>query len=257
MNKLDKKNEMFVLEAKKIFDDAKTYSEYELIGHLRLVKTLCKKNNKILDRRLKIATLQHILNGLSKRQIAILKWKCWDGYTRVVIGKLLGITHERVRQIENDALERFEFLIQAKESAEVNPTIELLCLNSRGYLGLKRSGINTIEQLVQLSRKDILEIKGIGLDSAQNIMQKLNEYMTRVAPSNKSFMERLPIDTLHLSNRSTNALKSNGVIIIRQLVELSVDDIYRMRGIGVKCRNEILKRKQEVMSQYKQSKAHN
>lgn len=47
--------------------------------------------------------LRYILNTLSDRERAVLKYRYVDKYTYEEIGKFIGITRERVRQIENKA----------------------------------------------------------------------------------------------------------------------------------------------------------
>jgi hypothetical protein len=47
--------------------------------------------------------LETVLSGLSKRTYEVLKQRFWKGESRTRIGDMLGLTRERVRQIESHA----------------------------------------------------------------------------------------------------------------------------------------------------------
>ena len=64
--------------------------------------------------------------------------------------------------------------------------IEELQLPVRAYNCLKRSGINSIDDLKQYSEEEIKEIKNFGKKSAQDVFQALKEKYNIVLPSVKS-----------------------------------------------------------------------
>lgn len=51
--------------------------------------------------------------------------------------------------------------------------IEILQLSKRSYNALKRSGINTVQEL--LEKEDVIQLRGVGAVSTQEISEKINE----------------------------------------------------------------------------------
>lgn len=237
------KNEQLALEARKLFIDANAYDEYEVVGYYRLIRALCKKFNKKTNRQIRIENIQEILKTFDMRKYAILRWRFWEGYTRANIGTLFGVSHERIRQIENVSLERLMPLISEHEWTENSIPIEALGLNTRGYLALKREGINTIEQLIQ---KEFLSIKGVGPGVAKIVNQKLKDLNRQLSKSKKCMLEKLPIDALEFSTRVNNALKRKGVFSVGQLLEISMDEVFKIKGIGNKGYSEVFAKKQSI-----------
>ena len=239
-------NEMLVLEAKDIFVDANEYEEYELVGYARLIRALCKRYKTKPNRQIKISNIRKILKTLDERKRNILKWRYWEGYTRISIGSLLNLTHERIRQIENASLERLRPLIIQIKCDDDNIPIEILGFKPRAYLTLKRTGINTLAQLIKLSRRELLSIKGVGPCIVEDVKQKLDNFIMEACKNKKQIFEKLPIDVLKFSTRVDTALKREGIFLVKQLREVSMEEVYRMQGIGKKRYNEVLAKKQSI-----------
>lgn len=247
------KSEMFILQAREIFIDSNDFGEYELLGYFRLIKALCKKNKTTKIAKIQIASFNEILKSLPDRTHNILKWRFWDCYTRTKIGLMLGVSRERIRQIETSVLERLEWLFENKVNThkdKMKETIEMLNLKTRGYMALKRAGINTIEQLIDICKNNLLEIKGVGKNVAQDIKLKLDGYVLRDSCSKQQSFVDLPIDSLNLSNRTNNALKRKGIYIIRQLFELSTEQVNTIKGLGKKGVSEVMRVKNEAIVRY-------
>jgi DNA-directed RNA polymerase subunit alpha len=64
--------------------------------------------------------------------------------------------------------------------------IEELQLPVRAYNCLKRSGINSVDELLKYSQEDIKEIKNFGKKSAEEVFQALKNKFNIVLPSLKS-----------------------------------------------------------------------
>ena len=64
--------------------------------------------------------------------------------------------------------------------------IEELQLPVRAYNCLKRSGINSIDELVKYSQEEIKEIKNFGKKSADEVFQALKNKFNIILPSLKS-----------------------------------------------------------------------
>lgn len=245
-----RKNDKPILEARKNFVDASEYSEYELMGYYRLVKALCKRLNEKLDDIVRIETIQKTLNDLDERTSEILRYRYFEGCTRDAIGLRLNISGERVRQIEVSVQERLKFVVFKNQVVDENDSIEVLNLNTRARLALRRVGIKTIAELMKLSYLDLSNIRGIGETTIEEIRAKLVGHMLSIELEQKISFEKLPIDMLHFNNRVNNALKSKGIYNIGQLLALSVEDIYRIKGIGEKSFNQILQKRHELVVKY-------
>jgi len=64
--------------------------------------------------------------------------------------------------------------------------IEELQLPVRAYNCLKRSGINSVDELVKYSQEEIKEIKNFGKKSAEEVFQALKNKFDITLPSSKS-----------------------------------------------------------------------
>jgi DNA-directed RNA polymerase subunit alpha len=64
--------------------------------------------------------------------------------------------------------------------------IEELQLPVRAYNCLKRSGINSVDELVKYSQEEIKEIKNFGKKSAEEVFQALKKKFDITLPSSKS-----------------------------------------------------------------------
>ena len=241
------KTKKLLLEAKKIFADACAYEEYELLGCCRLIKDVCKEQQNNLQKQIKVSDIQEMLKTLNERAYNILRWKYWEKYTARIIAKMLGISGERVRQLKMKALARFKIFIVKLESVDQSTPIEALGINSRGYWALKRAGINYIDELAKLSQKDLLNIKGVGPNTVEEVKLKLTDFMMTIVPKGRIKFEDLPIDVLKFANRFCNALKRAGVFNIQQLLSMSAEEIYCLKGIGKKGIQQIIQKKNEMM----------
>ncbi len=244
-----KLNEMFALEAKELFVDANEYDDYELVGYCRLIRALCKRYKTRPNSQIRISNIRKILKTLDGRKCYILSLRYWEGYTRIAIGDILGLTHERIRQIENASLGCLRSLIIQIKWDDGNIPIEALGLKPRAYLTLKREGINTLAKLIKLSRRELLSIKGVGPCIAEDVKQKLDDFIMEVFKNKKDIFEKLPIDVLKFSTRVDTALKRKGIFVVKQLREISMDEVYRMKGIGKKGYNEVVAKKQSIEPQ--------
>ena len=63
-----------------------------------------------------------------------------------------------------------------KQTKILELPIEEMDLSVRSYNCLKRAGINTVEDLCQKSRGDMLKVKNLGIKSIDEVIQKLESY---------------------------------------------------------------------------------
>lgn len=67
--------------------------------------------------------------------------------------------------------------------------IDILNLSTRSYNALKRNGISTTAELALLSEEDIFAMKNLGQKSAQEILNKLNDFLLGKNESSKKECE--------------------------------------------------------------------
>lgn len=252
MKNLTRKNQQLLLQARKIFIDENEYDEYELIGYCRLVKAACKKLKERPDGDVRISSIQNVLKTLDKKRWDVLRWRYWDGYTRATIGAWLGVSGERIRQLESKGFDLVKFTLN--ESSGDTTSIEALNLECSSYRALKRAGINTIEQLVKLTPKQLLGINRIGKSSFGDIKQKLIMYIQDADIEKKKLNCGTPIDVLKLSIRLENALKKAGIVSAEQLFSMSEVSICRISGVGIKGLNQIIRNKPKELTEIDEQK---
>ena len=129
--------------------------------------------------------------------------------------------------------------------------IEQLHLTNRSFNALKRAGIQTVGEALQLVESDGLgNIPALGRKSILEIEDKLAQIKSEVksltkidtiSARNDGYLS--PEDTiekLNLSNRSFNPLKRAGIRTIEQALQLiESDELQTVRGLGTKCILEI------------------
>ncbi len=78
-----------------------------------------------------------------------------------------------------EAMGKMNILVSAEEDKKVkilDMPIEEMELSVRSYNCLKRANINTVEDLTQKTREDMLKVRNLGLKSIDEVYEKLNEY---------------------------------------------------------------------------------
>ncbi len=157
---------------------------------------------------------------------------------------------------------------RAKRIYEILPDvqdtqIESLGLSNRATNALKRGGIHTVGALIQLSRKDIFELRNVGVLSREEIiaaiesviqsgklkynsMDNAQEEDPHPEPDNNRITEILSevasigLDDVPFSVRARNALSRANVQTAGELIQMSEKDIINMRNVGAQTRDEIV-----------------
>ena len=78
-----------------------------------------------------------------------------------------------------EAMGKMNILVSAEEDSKtkiLDMPIEEMELSVRSYNCLKRANINTIEDLIQKTREDMLKVRNLGLKSIEEVLEKLAEY---------------------------------------------------------------------------------
>lgn len=99
--------------------------------------------------------------------------------------------------------------------------------------------VKNTKQLLAMSENQILEIKGIDKEKLSFIKDLLGEYGYRLASQNHS---NIPVELLNLSVRTTNTLKNANIRTVGDLLNLTKNDIKKIRNIGTEAVKEIEER---------------
>ena len=78
-----------------------------------------------------------------------------------------------------EAMGKMNILVSTEEDNKtkiLDMPIEEMELSVRSYNCLKRANINTVEDLIQKTREDMLNVRNLGLKSIDEVLEKLNEY---------------------------------------------------------------------------------
>lgn len=148
---------------------------------------------------------------LSEREFRVISLRYDEGLSLEEVGKILGVTRERVRQVESHAIQklrarkdhfrmipeyRVAYLerqvkslqlqiancnVDTKEKSEDVP-IEDLDLSVRSYNCLRNAGISTLAQLSQKKESEVLKMHNLGKKSFLEIRKKMTELGLRFAP---------------------------------------------------------------------------
>jgi DNA-directed RNA polymerase alpha subunit len=110
---------------------------------------------------------------INARYHQIIQWRD-AGKTRVEIAALLGITRQRVEQLERVARDQAAYH-DAKKASLPPPTLfaetplQAINIDRRTLLALQRYGLHTIEDVMQRSDAELLEIRRIGVGHLHEI----------------------------------------------------------------------------------------
>lgn len=138
--------------------------------------------------------IKYVLLDFPKNWIEILVLRYRKQLSLRQIGEIHGITAERVRQIIHKALNKLEILKESqyviyglqswhKKSIveEVNRDIyeipiEEMHLSGRAYNCLMRANLTTIGKVKELKYEDLLNMKNMGQNAANEVINKLKKY---------------------------------------------------------------------------------
>lgn len=120
---------------------------------------------------------------------------------------------------------------QVAQEKDLNRDIgNLLNLSMRSYYTLRRSGIETIAQLLPLTDRDLLSLRNFNTRS-------LSEVRAALAANGYAGYRR--IEDLNLSIRTYNSLRRAGIGTISQLLRFTDSELLRLRNFGYKSLDEL------------------
>ncbi len=173
-------------------------------------------------------TLAYVLAGLTEREQTVIDMRFKRQMTYEQVGREYKITRERVRQIEAKAIRKLRHPSRIK-------------LLIRGVLGW-------VEDAREMGRQETISkelwsaIDGIlkiadALKTDPTAAAKIDAEKYRdVNPAND-----IPIEEACLSVRALNVLKRSGFTTLRSVCTLTWDELTRLRNMGKKSAEEIVK----------------
>ena len=203
MEKLYIKRKVSTVEARGLFVDATKYNEFEILGYYRIVRAVYKTPEEFSESGFNATRIKGLINSLREKHQEIIYLRFWRCCTLKKIGEKLGITKERVRQLQRKALRRLE--LSKDEFLAVNGKIEiekkhviikeikrgnviscdlplsLLRLSTRAHNALKEAKLYTIKDLLSHSEKELLQKRGIG----KTIVGQINFELANFVPGLK------------------------------------------------------------------------
>lgn len=143
-----------------------------------------------------------------------------------------------------------------EEKIEKNNTpIEKLNLSNKIYESLYRAGYRTVEEVVLLTEQDLKNIRGMGKQSIEEVINRLEEFL----PGYKIKQEEIPKDNnsthinmndpikkLNLSTLAYTRLRRSGYNTVEEILLLTEQDLEKIKGMGKKSIKEVMDRVAEL-----------
>ena len=148
----------------------------------------------------------------------------------------------------------------------IDQPIEALQLSKRAYNCLKRGKINTINTLCNTERSELDRIPNLGKNSIKEIIEKLDSYFAcndnpgvdhgiaenteKDNQQNSRAIKELPLESLGLSVRAYNGLRSNGILHLSDLMRYSEQELMGLKNLGKKSVLEIIGKRKGFEKEY-------
>lgn len=155
--------------------------------------------------------LEKAIASLTEREQDILLYRYLHGLSYRAIGDMVGISHERVRQLEAKCL-------------------RILRSPSKVNLYFAVSAFEHKEEIAMLKAAHRMEI------------EKAFKKAMLAEKQPKEVIYETDVYKLELSVRPTNCLKSVGVKTVGDLARMTEKDLMNIRSMGVASKNEIVKK---------------
>ena len=165
--------------------------------------------------------LMRLLDSLTEREKNVLLLRFKDRKTLLAVGELLGVSKERVRQIEVRALRKLRH--PARLSKIKSITID-------EHKKILEDIMKIEDENYRITNKYNELVKAIQSGGVLNITEKEKVANTR----------EINIEDLGLSVRAYNCLHRKDIKNLKDLTEISIDELFNIRNIGIKTANEII-----------------
>ena len=190
----------------------------------------CETFEKLLDQ------------DIPEREALAIRARYKEGLTYSKIGELLGVHPTSVYGFISRGLRKMRHPRRVRILAERKyGSIEYLEFPTRIYNALRRAGIERIGQLIVCSKRDLLQIRGIGENQIKDIEEILTKRGLQLSSIDTSFrhitnpnipVEKRDIDTLDLSSRVLHILVGVGILTVEDLLGWTRKDLLNIRMMG-------------------------
>lgn len=159
--------------------------------------------------------IKEALQTLTDREQEVMNKRFVEGYTLEATGRQMGITRERVRQIEAKSLRKLK-----------HPARNII-LRKGKEAQLLQDDINKLIKELMLKKEELIN----SINAANFTKEEL--------------LETKSIEELDFSVRTFNCLKRSKVNTLNDLIKMSDDDLYKVRNLGRKSLREIKEKLKE------------
>lgn len=179
------------------------------------------------------------------------------------VGQLIGYTEQELLKIlnfrqltkVNMKLQEYGLGLKEEEAKTIDNKgdIEELQLSTRSYSALTRSGVKTINQLIEYTDQDLLKLWNFGTKSLEEVKCKLQKYGLEIKATETKLMDNNEdsINELQLSDRLYEILREAGINTVEQLVGYTDIELLQIRNLGMKYLKEIHIKLQQYRPQFK------
>lgn len=167
-------------------------------------------------------------NMLTERHTEVLRLRAIEGLTLEAAGNRLGVTRERVRQIEAKAMRRLNAsYVRYKFTTVTVEELQEICReleDAKNEIASLKKDRDLYYRLLSKLVKDVI-IPDVETSDPIEAGEKLSA----------------DIEVLNLSSRSYRALKRSGIDTIGDLAQKSDDELMRIRNFGAESFKEVRK----------------
>lgn len=169
--------------------------------------------------------------GLSTRSYNALTQAGIEKVGDIICKDILQI--KEIRNIGKKSFSNIETIIHdcgfLFKGEKANSDLAKLGLKAGTYNSLVYSEITEIAQLIEYEECELLKLPGVGKVAIKDIKEKLSEVGLKL--KEKEIMDE-DLSILNLSNKSRNVLVHNQIMKIKQLEELSQEELLEMPSVG-------------------------
>ena len=143
---------------------------------------------------------------------------------------------------------------------DLDMPIERMDLSVKGFNALRRSGVETVGDIILKTESELMELRNFGRKNLEELVAKLESMglklkeevkkeneVEEVVPKdsknsqeNKTFYLDMPIEEIGLSTRAFKVLIRSGIKNVGDIVELTENQVMNIRSLGTKSFNEIV-----------------
>lgn len=171
--------------------------------------------------------------------------KNYGGIDRKSINEMCMIVEELIGSNKEKSKESTvnKTIITHDEKLFSSINIDTLGFSKRAYNSLRRSGIEYLSELVRVDDETLLNIRNLGVKTLKEIQLMKSQIIENGIEINTDKLidgiDNKPVSELGLSAWSYNALKSQGIRYVSELLELDMHDTSNVIIMGEKAFEEI------------------